>query len=67
MDSLNREIFESQINQLISLNTNNFKGMVYRKTDTFVKRTDFTKDFLDNLPSNIKLEDDKLVKDLNAS
>lgn len=67
MDSLKKQRIESQINQLISPYLKNFKGMVYRTTDTFYERTEFTKEFLDQLPPGIKSMLDDLVKELNAS
>lgn len=67
MNSLKRQRIENQINQLITPHFKNFKGMVYRKTNTFSNNTEFTKEFLDQLPTDIKSVLDDLVKELNAS
>jgi hypothetical protein len=67
MGSLKKQRIENQINKLITPHFKNFKGMVYRTTDTFSDKTEFTKEFLDQIPIGIKTVLDDLVKELNAS
>lgn len=67
MGSLEKQRIESQLRQLTDSYADTFKGTVYRVTDSSTGVREFTLEFLNQLPSDVRSLVEGLEKQLNAS